>query len=180
MDKHVGLMNDSYLGLVFKHNLATRPQDFVITDESVKQIEQNQATRRAQEDKERVPSQADFRKEYNQLRQRLFDLNQNAKCFEIRTNEAAGKIRNLEHRITEALKQKKAAADAGNLLGERNSEHAIQRLETELLDARQEFANNKRWSVQAARVLKAFDGHERIAELKAILDSPAKSDNEPK
>jgi hypothetical protein len=137
------------------------------------QIERNQAARREEMEKSAPPpSQADFRKEYNQLRQRLFDLQQNAKCFEIRTNEAAGKIRNLEERINEALKLKKAAVDAGNLRGERMYERQVLSLESEMLDLQEDFAKNKQWSVQSARALKAFDGHGRIAELKAILESP--------
>ena len=124
---------------------------------------------------------ADLRKEYNTLRQRLFSLKQDAHCFEIRTNEAAGKIRNIQQRIDDVLRLKKEAAAMGNLRGERTYEQSIERLETELGDAEQEFAQNKRWNTQAARALKDFDGHARIEELKAILDSPvAKSDSVPK
>jgi hypothetical protein len=112
------------------------------------------------------------RAEYNQLRQKLFDLKQDAKCFEIRTNEAAGRIKLLEGRINEALKLKKAASEADNFRGERTYEHQVASLETELADAQEEFNKNKHWSGQAARALKAFDAHARIEELKAVLDSP--------
>ena len=126
------------------------------------------------------PGKADLRKEYNTLRQRLFNLNQDAKCFEIRTNEAAGKIRNIQQRIDDVLRLKKEAAAMGNLRGERNYDHSAERLETELGDAEQEFNQNKAWNAKAARALRAFD-HGRIEELKAILDSPvAKSDSVPK
>lgn len=132
--------------------------------------EQHMSQLRAQREKdEPTPSTADFRKEYNQLRQQLFNLQQNAKAYEIRTNEAAGKIRLVEERINEALKLKKAASDAGNLRGERTYEHSVATLETELLDAQEEFHKNKHWSVQAARQLKDFNQHGRIAELKALL-----------
>lgn len=127
---------------------------------------------KAQEKDAPPPSKADFRKEYNQLRQQLFDLQQNAKAFEIRTNDAAGKIRLLEERINNIFKLKKEAIQEGNLKGERTYERAIANLETELLDAQEEFNKNKRWSTQAARALRTFDGAERIAELKAILDTP--------
>jgi hypothetical protein len=168
-------------GLLFKTNLEKHPEVFTITEESLRQIEQNQAARRAQQEKDRVPSKLDLRKEYNQLRQRLFDLQQNAKTFEIRTNESAGKIRLLEQRINDALKEKNIAAGAGNLRGERTYEQAIQRLESELLDAQEEFMKNKRWSIQAARALREFEGHARIEELRMISDSPgAKSVTEPK
>ncbi len=115
-------------------------------------------------------NQADLRREYNQLRQKLFDLQQNARAFETRTNEAAGKIRLLEQRINETLKLKKAASDAGNFRGERSYEHGVQLLESELLDAKEEFSKNNRWSTHAARDLRTFNGHGRIAELKALLD----------
>ena len=146
----------------------------------------------AQRHKERIkqrdidtppPSKADLRKEYNQLRQRLFDLQQNARAYEIRTNEAAGKVRLLEQRISEALKLKKAAAEAGNLRAERNYENATQTLESELLDAQDDYTKNKRWGLQAARALKDFNGHARIAELKETLEKTlpvAKSDSVPK
>jgi hypothetical protein len=150
----------------------------------IAQIERNQAARRAEAEKNTPPpSKADLRKEYNQLRQRLFDCEQNAKAYEIRTNEAAGKVRLLEQRVNEAFKQKKAAAEAGNLRAEINYEHAIQTLESELLDAQDEFTKNKRYGLQAARALKEFNQHGRIAELKAHLEKPlpvAKSDTVPK
>jgi hypothetical protein len=39
-----------------------------------------------------------------------------------------------------------------------------------LLDAQEEFEKNKRYSGQAARALRAFDGVARIEELKGLLD----------
>jgi len=128
------------------------------------------------------PGKVDLHKEYNQLRQTLFELTQNAKTFETRANDEAGKVRLIEQRINDAIKEKKAAAEVGNLRGERTYEQAIQRLEAELADAQEEFTKNKHWSGRAARTLKAFDGHARIAELKFVLDgSPdAKSVNVPK
>lgn len=149
-----------------------------VSDPSLLTIDFEQSDRRYKElvkqrEKEAPqPTTADFRKEYNQLRQRLFDLQQNAKSFEIRTNEAAGKIRLLEQRINETLKLKKAAAEAGNLLGERTYERAVAKLETELLDVKEDFDKNRRWSSQAARALKEFNQHDRIEELKALLDEP--------
>jgi chromosome condensin MukBEF ATPase and DNA-binding subunit MukB len=116
------------------------------------------------------PGKADLHKEYNALRQQLFNLTQNAKAYEQRANDAAGKVRLLEQRINETLKLKADAASAGNLRGERTFENAIQRIESELADAQEEFDKNKRWSGQAARALRAFDGADRLIELKAILD----------
>jgi len=168
-------MQINILPLFIKENLKNRPEDFVVTEETCRQIEQAQATRRAQQEKNAPPpDKKDLNKEYNRLRQQLFELTQNAKCFEQRRDDAAGKIRLLEQRIDEQIKLKKDAIANSNLRGERSYEHGIQLLENELADAKEEFENNKRWSVQSARTLKAFDGHGRIAELKPLLDAPEK------
>lgn len=118
------------------------------------------------------PTKADLQKEYNQLRQRLFDLRQTAQALEIRTNDAAGNVVLLEQRINDVIKLKKAAVAEGNGRGERSAEQSIQRLEKELVDEQEEHKKNQNWSAQAARALKAFDGHARIAELKLLLDHP--------
>ena len=168
---------------------ATKTVLFAVTDPNLLTIdlakhEQNMAKLRAVRDAATPPpGKLDLRKEYNQLRQRLFELRQNAKHYEIRTNDAAGNIRLIEQRIDDLLKQKKAAVAEGNLRGERTFEQAIQRAETELADAKEEFEKNKRWGSASARGLKEFNQHDRIAELKAILDAPlpvTKSDRVPK
>jgi len=173
------MSEENYYSIARQVLLERDPNIFTI---NITEHEQRMKEMRAKRDAAApAPGQADLRKEYNQLRQRLFDLEQNAKTFEIRTNEAAGKVRLLEQRINDLLKLKKEAAEAGNLRGERTYERGIQSLETELLDAQEEFRKNKHWSNQAARALRDFDGHDRIAELKAIFDSPvAKSANVPK
>lgn len=172
------------LGLVALANAADPEKARELMEFDPEQFEQSMAKMRVKRDAEAPPKgKEDLRTEYNQLRQQLFNLQQNAKAYEIRTNEAAGKIRLIEQRINEALKQKKAAGDAGNLRGERTYEVAVQRLETELLDAQETFNKNKTWSGQAARALKDFNQHGRIAELKALLDAPlpeAKSASVPK
>ncbi len=173
----------NYLGLSVKAQMDKDPSVLTVTDGDITRIEQQQAKRRAQQDKENSPTKADLRKEYNQLRQKLFDLKNDAKCYETRTNDAQGQIELIEQRINNALKLKKAAVAQGNLRGERTYEQAIERLEPELAGAKEEFNKNKHWSAQAAHALKAFDGHARIEELKAILDAPlpdAKSVNVPK
>lgn len=161
----------NYFALTVKAQMEKDPSVFEFDSEK---LEQHAAKRRVERDAAAPPpGKADLHKEYNQLRQRLFDLQQNAKTFEIRTNEAGGKIRNFEHRINEALRQKREAFDAGNLRGERSFEHSVATLETELADAKEEFEKNKRWSGQAARALREFNQHDRIAELKALLSGPA-------
>jgi chromosome segregation ATPase len=160
----------NYFALTVKAQLEKDPSVLTVTDADIKRIEQNVAQLRAQRDKESKPGKADLQKEYNQLRQTLFNLKQDAKCYEQRCNDAAGKVRILEQRITDLIKLKKDAAAENNLRGERTHEQGIQRLEAELLDAQEEFEKNKRYSGQAARALKAFDGHARIEELKCVLD----------
>jgi chromosome segregation ATPase len=177
-------MEFSSFPLFYKENLRTRPQDFIVNDATVAQVEQTAKKMRAERDAAAPPpGKADLHKEYNQLRQKLFDLRQDAKTFEQRTNDADGNVRLLEQRINDVLKEKKSAVAENNLRGERTYEQTIQRLEVELVDAQEEFEKNKRWSVQAARALRAFDGHARIAELKKQIDEglpDVKSVNVPK
>ena len=112
------------------------------------------------------------RPEYNRLREQLYNLQQQAKNNEVYCNNKADAVKGLETRINDLLKSKKQAVAEGHLGQERSYEHQLQQLETELVDAKEEFTKAKHWSGQAARVLKAFDGHVRIAELKAALDAP--------
>jgi hypothetical protein len=161
----------NYAGLQFKHNLEKHPEVFIIDDNTIKQVEETTKQIRAKQDAEApAPDKLDLRKEYNRLRQQLFDIQQNAKCYEIRTNEAAGQVHLIEQRITEALKNKKAAIEAHNLRGERMYEWQVTSLETELADAQVELSKNRRWSIEAGRALKNFPSHDRIAELKAMLE----------
>ena len=155
----------------------TKMAFFAVTDPTVLTVDFNKVEEAAKKMRAKrdaaapPPGKEDLHKEYNQLRQQFFNLRQNAKCFEVRTLDAAAKVRLLEVRINETLKLKKDAAEAGNLRGEYTYEHQVQMLDAELVDAQEDFENNKRWSGQAGRALKAFDGHGRLAELKALLDT---------
>ena len=171
------MSEQNYAGLAFRVGLSRNPDlfghigpDGEFSGEFKKQLDESLKARQVLDAKNAVLKAEPAQVEYNQLRQKLFDLKQNTKCFEVRTNEAAGKIRNIEQRINDVLKLKKGAAEMGNLRGERNYEQSIQRLETELGDAEQEFEKNKRWNGQVARALKEFDGHARIETLKLLLD----------
>ena len=136
--------------------------------------EENMAELRADRDKSTPPpSKVDLRKEFDSLRQCLFSLKQNAHCFETRTIEAASRIKLCEQNIDNLLRLKQEANEAGNLRGVRTYERGVEQAESALADATDEFTKNKRWSGQAARVLKAFDGHARIEELRAILETPS-------
>lgn len=160
----------SYAGLVFKQNLERNPglMDHVFDHESVNK--RTTATIQAAQDLDAKNAQLKVepvRVQYNTLRKQLFDLQEWAKHAEIYCNSKAGEVKQLERRITDIIKQKKAAVD--NPRAERNFEHQIQLLETELLDAEKEFKRAKIQSGNAARGLKAFDGHQRIKELKKEL-----------
>jgi len=158
----------NYAGLAFKIALEKHPETFIVTDADITSIEQGQAARRkAMDIINSKPEPA--RIEYNRLRKQLYDLQQEAKNTEIYANTAAGAVRLLETRINDLLKRKKSATEA-NLLGEeRTCEHQIQQLETELLDVKTEFNRAVLQSARAGRALKAFDGHQRIRELKKEL-----------
>jgi len=164
----------SALNLIFKTERDKHPDWFTITDESIRQVEQRQKELRAVRHKAHVDSHppVPLRPEYNRLRKELFDLQQHAKHTEIYSNEQAGRVEVIESRITDLLKQKKAAVGAGHLGQERFCEHNIQLLETELIDVRVEFNRARNQSTFAARGLKAFDGYARIAELQKELDTP--------
>lgn len=174
----------NYAALAFKHEREKNPalMDFSNLDSQIAKVIKDRQALDAKNAEARS-TLPELRKEYNQLRQKLFDLKQDVRCYEQRCNDAAGTIRLLEQRINDGLKQKKAAAEASNFRGERSFEHQVTLLEANLTDAQEDFNKNKAWSGQAARTLKAFDGHARIAELKTILDAPlpvVKSDNVPK
>lgn len=171
----------NFAGMAFRETLKRNPDlfghigpDGELSEKFNKQMAESAAARQALNAKnaEARNTLPDLRKEYNQLLQKLFNLKQDAKCYEIRTNEAANKIKLFEQNINNLLRLKKDATEAGNLRGARTYEQSVERVETELANATEEFEKNKRWSGQAVRALKAFDGHERIAELKALLDAP--------
>ena len=161
----------NYMNLFFKENLKNRPQDFIINeDELNKTIAKTVAASQALHAKNDASKpKPDLRKEYNQLRKQLFDLQQYAKGAETYANNKAGEVKHRESLINDLLKQKKEAIASGNLGQERFLEHQIVLIETELIDAKIEFNRAKHQSSNAARGLKAFDGHERIAELAKIL-----------
>ena len=150
-----------------------------VTDPKLITIDLEQSDRRYKElvkerEKANPPNPEPVRVEYNRLRQQLYSLQQAAKGAEVFCNNKADAVRGLEERINVLLNKKKQATEAGHLGDERMYEHQLQLLETELIDAKEEFTKAKRWSVQAARVEKEFKFNQqaRIEELKALLDAP--------
>jgi hypothetical protein len=169
--------------LFYKENLRTRPQDFIVNDATVAQVEQTAKKMRAERDAANPPQPEPARIEYNRLRQRLYDLQQRAKDAEVFCNNKADSVKGFEERINVVLLKKRQAIADGHLGQERACEHQLKQLETELVDAQKEFTQAKHWNAQAVRALKAFDSHARIAELKKQIDGgllEAKSDNVPK
>jgi hypothetical protein len=154
--------------LFVKENLRTRPQDFSITDADIRNIEQAQAARRAAHDKANPPDAKEQRKEYNRLLNDHFNLKQWVRGCEVRVNESAGQIRNIEQRLNSLIIEKQQIESP---LGQRNIEHAIVRLEGELADEKAKYEALRKENIQAVRQLKSFDVT-RLEALKAELDAP--------
>lgn len=161
-------MSYDLLPLIVKNGLAERPQDLVVTEATCREVEQMAAERRKNAPAP-VPATTDLHVEYTSLRRRLFELQANARSLETKVNDLAGKVALLEQRLTEVLKKKKEYADVNNLLAERFQEHAAKALEVELADATKELEKHKRYSASAFRELQKFDGHQRLAEVKAYF-----------
>lgn len=115
------------------------------------------------------PKPEPAQKELARLRGELFNLQQRAKHTEVYTNEQAGKVKLLESDLAHTLKQKKIAAEAGNLRGERNYDNTITRLETELADAQREFQRARKVSAGAAIQLSEWPHHTRVEELLKLV-----------
>lgn len=122
-------------------------------------------------DENRKTDRRELRKELNRLMQEYFDLKQCAKGYENRINEAVGQVHLHEQKLAFALKQKKEAGEADNLLMARYAEDAIvyieRDLETYKTQLKQLHTDNK--SVMAR--LRGFN-RQRIQDLKDILDNP--------
>src|SRR5579862_3942426 len=134
---------------------------FAVTDPKLITVDFDAINKQTQEHratwaKLNPPVPVPIRAEYNKLRQRLYDLQQQAKGAETNLENRAGTVANLEQRINNTLKEKKAAIAEGALGQERACEHRIQLLEIELKDAKQLHAEAKHWNAQATRGLKSF------------------------
>lgn len=110
----------------------------------------------------------ELRKEYNRLLNDHFNLKQWVRGCEVRVNESAGQIRNIEQRINSKITEKQATESP---LGQRNHERAIVNLEGELAEAKEKFEALRKENVQAVRQLKTFDVTQ-LEALKAELDAP--------
>lgn len=155
--------SQNFLNLV----LSTADQKHLTIDYAA--VDAQMAARRAAMEIANPPAKIAPKVEHNRLVSQLFDLKQNCKCFEIRVNEFAGQVHQLEGRITDELKEKKKCVADGNLRGERFYEHRVELLEDELADAKLRLQGARSNNTASIRALKAFDGHERIAELRKEL-----------
>lgn len=156
----------------------TKMAFFAVTDPKLitvdfARIDKAQIERRATMEKLNPPVPDSAQVELNKLRNQLFNLQQRVKDTETYANNIAGTVDLLEQRLVKVLREKKEANEAGNLLRERHCEQTAKQLESEVADAKKEHARAKRESANATRALKAFDGHARIAELKAQLETPS-------
>lgn len=168
----------NYASLAFKHKLKDNPDlfghigaDGELSEAFKKTQNENLKERQALRAKDDARKVVDVRKEYDRLRQELFGLKENVKNSEIRANTEANEVKGLEDRIADLLKRKIAAVENPRL--ESGLQHQIDRLEAELLDRKIAANQANHGSINAIQALKAFEGHKRIAELKAELDAPA-------
>ena len=167
----------NYAGLLFKDNLRKNPDlfghigpDGELSESLQKQLAASAKERQARDAKntEMRNTAQELRKEYNQLRQQLFDLKQWVHSSETRLNESAGQIRNIEQQFNSLLEQKKATESPK---GQHNIERTILRLETELTEEKKKHKSLSLENESAVRQLKAFDVS-RIDALKAELEAP--------
>src|SRR5438128_3471424 len=107
-------MEMNYAGLAFKENLRRNPDLFenVTNPEKLNAQLAESAKERAVLDAKNAEVRKDSpRAEYNRLRKELFDAQEWAKNAEVYCNEKANMVKQLEGRINDLLKQKKAAVD---------------------------------------------------------------------
>ncbi|HKV79751.1 MAG TPA: hypothetical protein VJP02_16495 [Candidatus Sulfotelmatobacter sp.] len=145
-----------------------RPDPSLITIDLAKH-EQTAKEMRAARDAANPPRSEGPAEELRKLRRDFFNLESRAKNTEIYCNNKAGEVKLLEQRLTDAIKEKRKAVEAGNDLAARNHEHAITRHEDEKAVAEKEFNRAQRVAAQAANELKHWPHGERVAELEKSL-----------
>jgi hypothetical protein len=160
-------MERNYMEMYFAENLKNRPEDFMFTDKGLAEFEENMKRMRAKRAAANPIKPEPAQQELNRLRGQLFNLQQYAEGIEQKVNDQAGTVQLFELRITEALKTKKQYEESGNLMGARTVEYHIQKLESELADAREVFVKDQHYSVGAARSLRTWqtENGPRLKEL---------------
>lgn len=132
-------------------------------------IEAFQKQTREEREKNNPPKTEGPAKELAGLRRELFNLTERAKSCETFANNKAGEVKLREQWLAEAINKKKEAVANGNERAERNYEHSIQRLESELADSEKEFHRARKVSLGAANDLKNWPHRERVKELEQSL-----------
>ena len=158
----------NYFGLAAKELIKNRPQDFIVTADTVKEVEAGAKKMREARAKANPPQAAPARVEYNALRKQLYDLTENAKNCEIRVNNEAANVSHCLTLISGFLQAKKAAIADNRLGDERSYEHRLVIAEGELQEARERLTKEQRYNQAAVRALRNFDPA-RLAELKTEL-----------
>jgi len=107
------------------------------------------------------------RAEYNRLRQEKFNLEQDCRCFETRTNNAAADLKLCQQNIEALLKRKKKAIADGALGEERQIERGLLAHENEQLDFQDALLKQQRYNHSAVQALKNWKqaNGARLAEL---------------
>lgn len=161
----------NYFGLAATQNLKEHPEWFDRSFEAV-----NEAARKATVAAQALHTKNDAgkinapeqRNELNRLLNDHFNLKQWVRGCEVRVNESANKIRNIEQRINSLIVEKQKIESP---LGQRGCEHRIVLLEGELAEEKEKYEALRKENLQAVRQLKAFDVA-RLEVLKAELDAP--------
>jgi hypothetical protein len=178
MSKTLAVVSDSYAALAFAEDRKRNPETYDLDPKKLAaQIAATTKAAQALHAKNDATCATDPAKELAKLKNQLFNLKQNCHCFETRVNESAGNVRLCEERLAKTLKTKAEQELAGNLIGARNSEHAIQRLEGELDDARTQLLTNQHYNSASVRALRVFQTEigPRIKELEAEIAKAAKA-----
>lgn len=165
-------MELNYAGLAVKNTLEKHPEVFSLEglDERIAatiaraQAEASiNAAARAEKDVEGL----ELQREYNALRTKLFELQQECRGCENHVNEAAGKIVNLEKRIN-ILKGLLALAVSPQ--GEKSYKHQIRLAEEELAEAKDAHHLACRYNRKAVKQLREFD-QSKITELRKQIEA---------
>ena len=158
-------MESNYFGLAATQLIKARPEDFIVTDETVAQLEQTAKQMRDDRDRTNPPKPQNAYDEYRQLRARLYQLERGVENSATYFTNIEGNVALIQVNLKDAEQRKKQAFNGGNTRFEKNVDHTIDRLKEELVEAQKELRRAKRNKEGAAEALEAFDQHERIAEL---------------
>jgi chromosome segregation ATPase len=168
----------NYAVLQFKHNLEKNPDLMSLEglDEQIatalaktQAISSINDAAKAEKDVEGLELQT----EYNKLRNRLFQLQQECRGCENHINEAAGKIKNAEKQLNTLKVMLSVATELNNPLQEKAVKHRIAQVEGELADAQDAWHLATRYNKKAVKQLREFD-KSRIDDLRKQIEEKHK------